>query len=367
MIVERGIAGLTLSFTAGIIAAAAFSCTNQTIFLVVSFVNLIFLAISTSILIHPFHRQFNTPALRSVLVIPMLCCGVLCWLSSQIRTPVPGSSLSDIAVGFSTLLNEKISGIPFSDRRCNAIISALITGDKSMLSYEVIQAFRKSGASHILALSGLHLGIIYSILKMLLYPFGRSFPSRIIKAVLITSACGFYTIATGASASITRAFLFIFLSEIAGLTGRDRSLRTILWSAMMLQLMFDPTSIKEIGFQLSYAALFGIAYINPCLRGFWPEGSDITYKGLRWIWNSAAMSISCQMTTGPLAWMYFGTFPKYFILTNLISLPIVSLMIPCSVFLLMLECCGVCPGFMIRATQWLILTLCKSLETISLL
>lgn len=367
MIVERDMAGLTLSFTAGIIAATVFLSIKSTCLMVGSVLNLIILVIFTGILIHPFHKQLKTPVLWAVLVIPMVCCGVLCALCSELIQPVSGNLLNESATGFCIWLKEKIIAIPFSDKRCNAIVTALITGDKSLLSYDTIQAFRKSGASHILALSGLHLGIIYGILKLLLYPIGKSVPSRIIKATLVISACGFYTLATGASASITRAFIFIFLGEIAGLTGRDKSLRTVLWSAMLLQLIFNPMSAKEVGFQLSYAAIFGIAYIYPWLSGFWPAGGDLTYKGLRWIWNSASMSIACQITTGPLAWMYFGTFPKYFILTNLISLPIVSLMIPSCLVVVILESCGICPDILIRATEWLILTLCKSLETISML
>ena len=367
MIVEREMAGLTLSFTAVIITAVAFSGSCWTFFLAGSVLNLIILAILTGLLIHPFHKRIKTPVLWGVLVLSMLCCGVLCALTSELAQASSGSFLCESATGFCTLLKEKIIDIPFSNKQCNAIVTALITGDKSLLSYDTIQAFRKSGASHILALSGLHLGIIYGILKLLLYPIGKSVPSRIIKATLVISACGFYTLATGASASITRAFIFIFLGEIAGLTGRDKSLRTVLWSAMLLQLIFNPMSAKEVGFQLSYAAIFGIAYIYPWLSGFWPAGGDLTYKGLRWIWNSASMSIACQITTGPLAWMYFGTFPKYFILTNLISLPIVSLMIPSCLVVVILESCGICPNILIRATEWLILTLCKSLETISML
>ena len=85
----------------------------------------------------------------------------------------------------------------------------------------------------------------------------------------------------------------------------------------------------------------------------------------RWIWNSAAMSIACQITTAPIAWLYFGTFPQYFLLTNLIALPLTSILIPASAVTLMLYKTGICPDLLIRITEWLTELLIRALEIIA--
>ena len=88
---------------------------------------------------------------------------------------------------------------------------------------------------------------------------------------------------------------------------------------------------------------------------------------MRWVWNSAALSIACQITTGPLAYLYFGTFPKYFILTNMLALPLVGIIIPTSILTLLLNYMGICPDILIKATELLVSCMTGILGTIALL
>ena len=168
---------------------------------------------------------------------------------------------------------------------------------------------------------------------------------------MIIMICGIYTLITGATASITRAFLFILIGEIAALNGRYRSTATVMMTSLMIQLLFAPASIQSIGFQLSYAAMAGIAYIFPRLNRLWPDG-----KGgiMKWIWTTASMSIACQMTTGPLVHFYFGTFARHFLLTNLLIIPLTSAIIPISLLTICMDLTGICPTFMLRLTEKLI-------------
>ena len=152
-------------------------------------------------------------------------------------------------------------------------------------------------------------------------------------------------------------------------------------AALLIHLVIDPQAIREVGFQLSYAAMAGIAFIYPWLSSFWPERADSIEEGepshkgkhssiwrprpLKWIWNSAAMSISCQLTTGPLAYFYFETFPMHFLLTNLIALPLTSLLIPFALLTLCLSSLGLCPDLLLRATEALVTALTSSLSIIS--
>ncbi len=257
-----------------------------------------------------------------------------------------------------------IDSLPFKDRENNALVKALLTGDRSNLSPETGRAFRDSGAAHILALSGLHLGIIYGIVTKCFVILGNSPAAVKARSALTIAATGAYCLMVGAGPSISRAFLFILLRELSVIFGRTAGLRDTLCGAFVLQVCLNAEAVRSVSFQLSYLAIVGIAYIYPPLRDFWPSGGP-RRSPLRWVWNSAAVSIACQVTTGPLAWLRFGTFPMYFILTNLISLPLTGLLIPAALFTSLLHALGICPAVAAQATELLADTLRGSLEIIA--
>ncbi len=270
------------------------------------------------------------------------------------------SPLRTLCESFKTL----IDSLPFKDRENNALVKALLTGDRSNLSPGTGRAFRDSGAAHILALSGLHLGIIYGIVTKCFVILGNSPAAVKARSALTIAATGAYCLMVGAGPSISRAFLFILLRELSVIFGRTASLRDTLCGAFVLQVCLNAEAVRSVSFQLSYLAIVGIAYIYPPLRDFWPSGGP-RRSPLRWVWNSAAVSIACQVTTGPLAWLRFGTFPMYFILTNLISLPLTGLLIPAALFTSLLHALGICPAVAAQATELLADTLRGSLEIIA--
>ena len=360
----RDIAGFVLPFTAGILTATLVSQRIQHI----TFPIPICIASACIIsLLHPPHRKAG-PFLSWVLLVMLaFACGMFTGLSDSLlsMSDIEGTGpISVSAARFCSGLENTIDSIDFRDERTSGLLKALITGNRAHLTKETASAFRDSGASHILALSGLHLGIIYGIITKLLSALGHGSISQKLKSIMTILFCGFYTFAVGAGASIVRAFLFILLGECAAMTGRARNMPQIFFAALFLQLLSDAGSIKDIGFQLSYAAMAGIAFIYPSLKRVWPEenrGAGI----LKWIWNTSALSIACQITTGPIAWIYFGTFPQYFLLTNLISLPLTGLIMPVSLLTIVLESCGICPDAAIRFTELLTNTLTGALEIIS--
>ena len=364
MTVERDIAGITLPFTAGIAASLYFSVHNATPY--ISFTAIIF---GTCLLMHPRHKDFSDNTLWTLILSTMLFCGVLTGFTMQyssVGVSEAETLLTRLAASACEKLKAAIDRIPFDDAQTNSVIKALITGDKGTLSKETTETFRASGAAHILALSGLHLGVIYGILKFLLSFAGNSRRARIHKSMLTIAMCGFYTLATGAGASLVRAFLFILIGETAALSGRYRSTGTVVFTALLLQAAVTPIEIQTISFQLSYAAMTGIAFIYPLLKRIWPNDGS-TFKGLKWIWNSVSMSIACQITTGPIAWFYFGTFPEYFLLTNLITLPLISLIIPFSVVTILLHSSGTCPDLLIQSCEFLISLMTENLRVITTL
>ncbi len=244
-----------------------------------------------------------------------------------------------------------IDSIPFQGENTSGLIKALLTGDKTCLSSATKSYFRDSGASHVLALSGLHLGFIYLIIRKASAIFGNYQIVRYFRYFLICSFSIFYTLMTGGGASIVRAMLFIIIRE-SGIMFPERKsnpLSTLL-SALILQCSLNPSIFKTVGFQLSYAALLGITLFAKPLQSFYPEGQR---KGaLKRIWDNMCVTVSCQIFTGPLCWYYFRSFPKYFLITNLIALPITSIVMALSVLTIFLSSIGVNSGPLINACDY---------------
>lgn len=261
---------------------------------------------------------------RNALLLAAFCAGIFASASALIS--ISGSSqMPPLPAKANAALLQHIDSRQLSGQS-TALIKALIMGERAELSQEVVEAFRAAGASHILALSGLHVGIIYGILSALLSPLGGSKQALWIKSVAGILFTAFYMVMTGASASVVRAFIFICLHCIARLMPERKSsgTSTIAISAI-IQLSINPLYIKQLGFQLSYLAVLGISLIFPFLRDWYPGGKS--FDPIRKIWTSAAMGISCQVFTAPLVLVHFGTFPKYFLISNLIALPLTELFI----------------------------------------
>ena len=274
--------------------------------------------------------------------------------------------------GTAEAISQIIKGIRFNDNTTAPLVNALMTGDKSSLDRSVISAFRDSGASHILALSGLHLGLIYAVLLKITSILGNSPRARIIRSIFLVSASGYYTIATGMPPSLVRAFLFIALRETAKLLHRNASPGRIFCTALMIQLAMDPSVITSAGFQLSYLAMAGIFFIYPKMKAWYPDAGNRSRSMLMnrmdlpgRIWDISALTLSCQLMTGPLAWLRFGTFPMNFLLTNLLAMPVTSLLMTLAVPAVALSALGICPGLLISLIDYAASTLIFIMEVIA--
>lgn len=300
----------------------------------------------------------------ALVALLFLCLGAFSWSSrndstiASAGTPPEGREIAATST----------TTIPFPHPRTGALLRALLTGKRDLLDRETTAAFRKAGAAHILALSGLHLGIIYLIISRLLFFLGKSRRAVAIRSAIVVGICGAYTVATGAGPSIVRAFIFITLAEIArNCPGRRRKGANIWCAALLLQLCAKPSVISSVGFQLSYLAMLGTFTLFPILRDWYPSAGPAKdrWHPMRRMWEAMALSISCQAFTGPLVWLRFHTFPKYFLLSNLISLPLTEAMIVGGLACYGLEALKISPHLLTRAVDWVSELLCSSLETIA--
>lgn len=201
-----------------------------------------------------------------------------------------------------------------------AIAKALVIGDKSMLSAALKSQYKASGAMHLLALSGLHVGVVYAFLNAVLSVLGNSRAARVVKRTVILASLWTFAVISGLSSSICRAVTMITVYEICGMLASDRDMLRSLAISALLICLFNPDAPFAIGFQLSYCAVIGIYFLYPRLKALLAARS----LPMKYIWNTLALSISCQAATAPLSLLYFGTFPKYFMVTNLVAIPLSS-------------------------------------------
>ena len=267
-----------------------------------------------------------------------LFAGLLSGLSVGIST-IPSALSPRLPAQARLSFISGIEEIDWSSEELPALAKALLCADKSGLSKDLQQTFRDAGASHLLALSGLHLGLIYSILQFLLSPLGGFWVSRLLRGILTVGLSSFYTLMCGASDSLVRALLFIILSEISKFfPSRMARRRDILCAALLIQLCIRPGSIRSLSFQLSYLAVASIVFVLPTLQEIYPRGKR--HELGKKVWDAACTAICCQAATAPLLWVKFRTFPKYFILTNLLAVGVCELFLMCSLALTALSGLG---------------------------
>ena len=216
-----------------------------------------------------------------------------------------------------------------------ATVGALTLGYKEALRKELRQHFQVSGAAHVLAVSGLHTGILYGVIVWLLTLGGRFRPMhenrigrRTLSLVIIAAMWG-YAWLTGMTPSVVRAVVMVTLFEIGRMADRQAfSLNTIAAAAFLI-LAARPTDLWSVSFQLSFAATTAIvmgvkAYPLPL-----PEGKGVLGRIAQFFLGIIVVSLAAQVGTLPVTIHYFGQVSTYFLLTNLIVLPIATILVPC--------------------------------------
>lgn len=214
------------------------------------------------------------------------------------------------------------SAMPSEDMvRIRAVVKALAYGYQDEIPPGIEESFRQSGAIHLLALSGMHLGLLYGLLLKLLALIGNSPTAKRIRSTVIIAALWAFTIFTGCGVSILRAAVMFSIYEAGVLAGRRRNGLNALSLSAIIITVADPSAPSGISFQLSYAAMTAIFLIFPHLRTIVKTRNRISGR----IADACAMTIACQATTAPIILLHFGTFAFYSLLANLLCSPIVSI------------------------------------------
>ena len=203
------------------------------------------------------------------------------------------------------------------------VVAAMTLGDKKAIDKDTKETYRVAGASHILALSGLHLMIIYSVITLLV----GWMRFRLLSQVIIVLAIWAFALLTGLSPSVTRSAAMITVYALLSLGYRERmSVNTLAFVAIIM-LIISPSMLYDVGFQLSFMAVLSIVLWHPLLNGLIPLHVQQRHRWLSNLWGLITVSTAAQIGTAPLVAYYFGRLPVWFLLSNFIVIPLATVVL----------------------------------------
>lgn len=213
-----------------------------------------------------------------------------------------------------------------------AIVAAMVLGDKSALSRDIKNTYSMTGASHVLALSGLHLGIIYALLSLLVV--GRRW--QLFSQILIILSIWAFVFLVGMPTSVVRAAVMLTVYALLALGHRPKmSVNTLAFTAVVM-LLFQPSALFTISFQMSFMAVLSILLFVPLFEAVFTPEYLMTHRWVKWLWGMVAVSCAAQIGVAPLIAYYFGRFSVWFLLTNFIVIPAATLILYLSLLVLVI-------------------------------
>ncbi|KGD67925.1 competence protein ComEC [Flavobacterium aquatile LMG 4008 = ATCC 11947] len=219
----------------------------------------------------------------------------------------------------------------FNKSELNVVV-ALILGQQQDISQEIIKDYQYAGAIHVLSVSGLHVGCILLFITFLLKPIPNNKKGSIIKLIIVIASLWMFGILTGLAPSVVRSVTMFSFVAIGMFLRRSVNIYHTLVVSALLILLFQPSFLFDIGFQLSYIALFFIVWLQPLLASIWTP----KYKVVNYFWEIITVSFAAQIGTLPLSIYYFHQFPGLFFVTNIVILPMLSLILGIGVVVMIL-------------------------------
>ncbi|MDR0691625.1 MAG: ComEC family competence protein, partial [Prevotellaceae bacterium] len=211
-----------------------------------------------------------------------------------------------------------------------AVLNALTLGDKKDLDQDLRQAYSASGATHILAVSGLHVGIIFAILSILFSFLEKKQNGKLFKNILCIFCLWCYAALVGFSPSVTRATVMFSFVLAGQMMRRHISIYNSLAASAFFICLFCPFDLFDTGFQLSYCAVISIVYFQPAIYRL----SYTRHKITDYFWQLLSVSFAAQIGTLPITLASFHQFPNYFLLTNIFVIPLTGVIVYLSAALL---------------------------------
>lgn len=234
-----------------------------------------------------------------------------------------------------------------------AVVSAMTLGDKSLIDKDLKNDYSRSGASHVLALSGLHLGIIYFVFSFMTARCRRRYHhwSRPVSEGLILITMWSYVVLVGMSPSVVRAAIMMTVYSLLSLQNRNRSSLNALAFTAIIMLVADPMILFNISFQLSFVAVAFILLYQGRIYSLIPSS---THPIVKWCWRFLSVSLAAQLGVAPLTAYYFHQIPSYFLLSSLVVMEFTPLIIYLSLLFFLLMWLPVVQSWLVVPLSWLV-------------
>lgn len=257
-----------------------------------------------------------------------------------------------LASNFRKHLISKLREHPFGADEL-AVIQALLLGQRDDISESTYNNYANAGAIHILAVSGLHVGILLFIFQFLLSPLERFPKGKTLKLVAVVVLLWAYAFVAGLSPSIVRAVTMFSFLAYALYLNRPTNAFNIIALSMWFILLIKPLFLFQVGFQMSYAAVFAIVWIYPKLQRFWFPEQVIVRKA----WQLLSVSLAAQLGVLPISLFYFHQFPALFFVSNLLIIPFLGLILGLGILVMALAILNQLPAFLVVSYNWVIQTM----------
>jgi competence protein ComEC len=248
----------------------------------------------------------------------------------------------------------------FNKAELNVAI-ALILGQQQDISPEIIRDYQFAGAVHILSVSGLHIGFILLFVTFLLKPFPNTRRGSFIKLLIILASLASFGLIAGLAPSVLRSVTMFSFVAIGMYLRRSTNIFHTLLVSMLLILLVQPSFLFDVGFQLSYVALFFILWLQPLLAQLWTPRNVI----VNYFWEILTVSFAAQIGAFPLSIYYFHQFPGLFFVTNLVIIPFLSVIMALGVLVMVLAAFDFVPLFLAKSLEWSIFILNKIINAIA--
>jgi competence protein ComEC len=259
------------------------------------------------------------------------------------------STLFGIAATIRNYINKKLENRQFKPDEL-AIINALLLGQRQDISEDIYTSYANAGAIHILAVSGLHVGIILILLSFIFKPIERFKHGKLIKTILLVSLLWSFALIAGLSPSVTRAVTMFSIITIAINLKRPTNIYNTLAISMFIILLFKPLFLFDVGFQMSYLAVLSIVTFDPFLYKLWSPKNKI----INLYWHTFTVTVSAQLGIIPISLYYFHQFPGLFFVSNLVIIPLLGFILGAGILVILLAVLNLLPQIIAHAYGYII-------------
>ena len=280
--------------------------------------------------------------------------------SNQIKTGNIEHSLWSSVANLRTKIIKNLEKANFSKKELSIVI-ALILGQQQDISPEVLKDYQYAGAVHVLSVSGLHVGFILMFISFLLKPIPNSKLGSNSKVIIIIVSLWLFGILAGLAPSVLRSVTMFSFVALGMHLRRTVNIYHTLLVSMLLILLFEPSFLFDVGFQLSYVALFFIVWFQPLLASIWQPKNKIS----NYFWDIITVSFAAQIGAFPLSVYYFHQFPGLFFITNIVIIPMLSIILAIGVLVVIFAAFDYVPFYLSKILEYSIVILNKIIHWVA--